>query len=65
MNIDAKHRMWIKSIENDMFSIVITYCQNVTKESVVVGLANVRNHVEAFKLLYDGCFEVISDVNFT
>jgi hypothetical protein len=65
MNIDAKHRIWIKTIGENIFSIVITYCQTTTKENIIQGLDAVRDKVAAFKTLYDGDFEVLSDVNFS
>lgn len=65
MNINAKHRIWVKTIDENTFSIVITYCQTTTKETLIQGLDAVRNRVIAFKTLYDGDFEVVSDVNFS
>jgi len=65
MNINAKHRIWIKTIDENTFSIVIKYCQITTKENLIQGLDAVRDKVAAFKTLYDGDFEVVSDVNFS
>ena len=65
MNINAKHRIWIKTIDENTFSIVIKYCQTTTKENLIQGLDAVRDKVAAFKTLYDGDFEVVSDVNFS
>ena len=65
MNINAKHRIWIKTIDENTFSIVITYCQTTTKEILIQGIEAVRERVVAFKTLYDGDFEVVSDVNFS
>lgn len=60
----AKHKIWIKKIDDTTFSIAITYNSTVTKESLITNLEAVRERVAAFKLLYDGDFEVVSDVNF-
>jgi len=65
MNTYAKHRMWIKTIGKNTFSVVITYGKTTTQEAIIEGLDAVRNRVVAFKTLYDGAFDVISDVNFT
>ena len=65
MDTNVKHRIWIKSIGDNTYSLVITYCKSTTKETIIQGLEAVKERVIAFKLLYDGDFEVISDVNFT
>lgn len=61
---DVNHRIWIKTIDENTFAIVITYCQTTTREIVVEGLEAVRDRIAAFKTLYDGDFEVLSDVNY-
>ena len=65
MSIHAKHRIWIKTIDENTFTIVITYCQITTKELIVKGLESVKERIIAFKTLYDGDFDIISDINFT